>query len=118
MCELVFVYGSLKKDYSNHSVLGVDSKFISNAYTSNKYTMVSLGGFPGVLKDIPTSTIKGEVYKVEKLDRLDMLEGFPTFYNREKFTIQLGNKEADVWMYYLNYPAEYNKYEVIEDGEW
>ncbi len=117
MAELVFVYGSLKKEYSNHTVLG-NAKLLGKGITKCKYTMVSLGGFPGILLLKETSTIKGEVYKVGELGNLDRLEGYPTFYNRVKVNVELEKTDVSAWMYYLTNGEGYKEATIIKEGEW
>jgi len=117
MSELVFVYGTLKADCYNHHTLG-KGKLVGKGATETKYTMVDLGAFPGVLKDLPTSTIKGEVYKVNNLASLDILEGYPTFYNRTKVNVDTEDKSVSAWMYYLNDQDRYVYTKVIPSGVW
>ncbi len=109
----VFVYGSLKKGYSNHQLL-VNSKFISNAETLPNYSLISLGSFPGVIIGGGTM-IQGEMYEVtqEEFSRLDRLEGHPSFYKREIIETSKGN----AWIYLLP-EKEYSGYDIIKSGEW
>ena len=61
----VFVYGTLLSGFGNHArLLAGRSKMIGEAQTYAEYTMVSLGGFPGVIEGGDTS-IQGEVYEVD-----------------------------------------------------
>lgn len=117
--KLVFVYGSLKKGLHNHSVLG-NSTLKGKGDTLEKFTMVSLGSFPGIHKDIKTSVIVGEVYEVtdDVARDLDMLEGYPSFYDREDTVINLFNGECvTAIMYYLADP-KVNKGTPIPSGIW
>jgi gamma-glutamylcyclotransferase (GGCT)/AIG2-like uncharacterized protein YtfP len=84
----------------------------------SKYTMVSLGGFPGVIPKGETS-IKGEVYEVSKdvYKAVEYLEGYHpdpkiTLYSKEKVDTKFG--EAD--MYILN--KNYLFYPKVETGNW
>lgn len=113
----VFVYGSLRKGFSNHSLLG-KSKCLGTFTTKKKYVMKSLGRFPGVFKvkrmcpdttDLsPSETVRkfslyrpveGELYEVDipTLQSLDALESNGSFYLREK--IPLKEYDENVWMY-------------------
>jgi gamma-glutamylcyclotransferase (GGCT)/AIG2-like uncharacterized protein YtfP len=120
----VFVYGSLKNGQGNHRLLA-KAKFLGRSYIEGNYRMVSLGGFPGVIRheSIPMNRIVGEVYQVDEdtLQSLDVLEGHPRFYKRDK--VPTSHKNA--WCYFL--PHEYgDKYPQIahvwrpsnEEREW
>lgn len=78
---LVMVYGTLKKGFGNHYLLK-DSEYLGPATTAG--TMYSLGAFPAVSLG-GEAVVHGEVYSVDAttLQRLDKLEGFPGWYNRE-----------------------------------
>ncbi len=89
----IFVYGSLKKGFSNHSILRMysDTKFLGKAVTDDKFKMVgySSGTFPYIVREsipIPVNAtqIQGELYEIseECLGILDTLEGHPEFYTR------------------------------------
>lgn len=110
----VFVYGTLKAGFGNHHILE-ESKFLQVGETEPTFTMISLGGFPGIL-DFGTTSIKGEVYEVDKetLARLDRLEGHPRWYKRTPITLNDGF-EVETYIY----PSDlgYGK-EVIESGSW
>lgn len=82
---LVFVYGSLMKGLHNNYILETAEFQGKDFIPSSTYSMYSLGGFPGLIKDTSGSIISGEVYKVddETLQRLDRLEGNGHFYTRE-----------------------------------
>ncbi|MCK5612761.1 gamma-glutamylcyclotransferase [Candidatus Pacearchaeota archaeon] len=119
--KLAFVYGSLlsggegKREgaFGNHRVIE-DAKFLGEHITDSDYTMLSLGGFPGVIENGDISII-GEVYEVtdEIFARLDMLEGYPTFYGRKQIKTAYGT----AWIYLL--PNGYlNKYAKVASGNW
>lgn len=112
---IVFVYGTLKKGFSNDKFLE-SSEFIGKAYTKNKFPMyIYKNGpypFPYMLNMISRSAelakgdkniftakqlnvmseannVKGEVYKIsdETLAKLDWLEGCPDFYFRREIKV-------------------------------
>ena len=91
----VFVYGSLKKGFHNHRVLG-DSEFVCTDILSG-YSLVDLGSFPMALPN-PDGCILGEVYYVtpETLEALDRLESEGSFYKRE---VVDGNIEQCMFVY-------------------
>jgi gamma-glutamylcyclotransferase (GGCT)/AIG2-like uncharacterized protein YtfP len=74
---LLFVYGTLKRGYSNYNHLLINAHFIGEALSSgSKYVMQDIG-FPIVWEDQSGARLKGEVFDVndETLQRCDMLEG-------------------------------------------
>lgn len=113
--QIVFVYGTLKQGFHNHSVLGRDPKYLGKARTQNMgWVMYDTGGFPVVMKANPGQYIYGEVYAVpaRQMLNLDHLEANGTMYQREKVKIRfIDQKEhsdvmygditpiRDVWMY-------------------
>ena len=112
----VFVYGSLKLHCSNQDKLK-NSKFACASKTSEMYTMLDFGMFPGVVKidddSISKSHINGEVYEIDD-DTLKHLDGFEgIFFTREMIPIECG---ISVWMYFLN--AIPDEYEIVENGMW
>lgn len=74
---LIFVYGSLKKGFSNHSLI---SPFKQVAKGTIQGRMYSLGAFPAiVLSDNPEELVHGEIYDVNTeygLKTIDSLEGY------------------------------------------
>lgn len=117
--KLYAVYGSLRKGLSNHGTLG-NSPMVGTVVTEPKYTMVSLGGFPGVVKGGNTS-ITLEIYDVkhETIEQnLDWLEGYSgpndeyNFYNKEIIETELG----PAYIYYIN--EDVNGRPLVESGDW
>ncbi len=115
----VFVYGTLKSGFSNHSRLK-GSKFIKECSTSSDYTMYSVNGwYPAVVEQGNTS-IKGELYLVSDevlFNSLDILEGYNKdnntgMYLRKKIEIE----EEQVYTYIYNYPLK--GLNIIENGKW
>jgi gamma-glutamylaminecyclotransferase len=84
--RLIFVYGTLKRDCSNHHFLA-GQKFIGLGRTVPGFRLYSLGGFPGmVTQEGDEAGVTGEVWAVdaEALVRLDGLEGVDEgLYRRE-----------------------------------
>ena len=99
---LVFVYGSLKRGFGNHSIVS-DSKFVSKGVTLEPvYDLVGLGGFPGALRN-GENAIEGELYLVDRrtFRRLDQLESNGSMYQREVIpvvNIETGEIEQ-AWIY-------------------
>ena len=110
----IFVYGTLKQGQGNWNyLLKGHSLFMGEHTTEPMFTMVSLGGFPGVLPEGSTR-IRGEVFEVDDttMERVDRLEGYPSFYNRQQIETQFG----PAWMYYLD--DSYKGYPEVESGIW
>lgn len=112
--ERVFVYGTLKRGGYNHYILN-SSIFEQEIKTKEKYSMYSMGAFPFVLLAESLVQITGEVFSVteEVLKRLDILEGYPYFYNREQILLEDGTR---AWIYYLQ-EKDY-EYPIIASGVW
>jgi len=90
--ELLFVYGSLKKGFDNHTLLTKYAKRLGKAHTVKKFGMFedSFGNYP-YLVDAPLERIKGELYKLtrrELLDTIDEFEGVPEYYQRQKIEVK------------------------------
>ncbi len=102
----VFVYGTLKKGYHNHDSFLDKAKFIGNATSVSKWTMIGEGmGFPYLLErsDNLGNNIKGEVYEVtaDELKNLDYLEGVPTHYRKSYMYVSYndGRPSGNVTVY-------------------
>ncbi|RYZ17557.1 MAG: gamma-glutamylcyclotransferase [Myxococcaceae bacterium] len=110
----IFVYGTLLAGESNHRLLRT-ARLLGRARTEAAWTMVSLGGFPGVHVGGETS-IAGEVYEVDTatLAELDRLEGHPSFYRRTSLRL---DGHIDVETYLLT-PAQVEGCPLIISGCW
>ncbi|QGY42037.1 gamma-glutamylcyclotransferase [Pseudodesulfovibrio cashew] len=111
----VFVYGTLKREFSNHYFLR-NAKFVGSARTCERYSLY-VDEFPLVFRGEPISQIRGEVYAVDDptLTRLDSLEGHPREYRREEIDVQLQSGErVRAWMYF--YPERNGR--LISSGEY
>jgi len=77
--------------------------------------MYSYGSFPFLHKDTNGRPIKIELYKVDErgMERLDMLEGYPSFYDREKVSTPYG----DAWIYFLK-DEDCDFYTEVTSGDW
>lgn len=113
----VFVYGSLLTGLGNHGCLKGQA-LEGEAKTADKYTMVSLGGFPGLYEDGQTAIV-GETYLVnaEGMRRLNMLEGVNEsspergLYRREDIQLDDGSLA-------IGYIYNGNCREIVESGDW
>ena len=106
MNNLVFVYGTLRKNLGWHHLLK-NSEFISNATTKEKYTMYA-NSIPYVKESEKLSQIKGEIYLVDKetLKDLDSLENHPNWYFRKEIEV-IEDKTQEIksaWIYFNENP--------------
>lgn len=111
----VFVYGTLKKGFSNHCFLR-NAVFVGQGWTVDSYALY-LDEYPGVYRDNPVGRVRGEVYEVDRrlLARLDALEDHPALYCREKIDVLLDDgRTVRVWIYF--YPYEGGQ--LIAGGEF
>lgn len=90
----IFVYGTLKRRYGNHGVLG-NSVFLGEGVTVDQSFTMFDGGFPFVSDGFPgdhNGTIVGELYETNDkriLDNLDRLEGVPYLYVKREVDVTL-----------------------------
>ncbi len=101
----VFVYGTLKRGYSNHALLA-KATYLGKAKTTLKWTMIGKGmSFPYVIEqhDELGMHVAGEVYVVDDMElaHLNRLEGVPYHYkvNRIKVNYTDTLEEETVTMY-------------------
>ena len=102
--EKVFVYGTLRKGFGNHSVMARhEHKFIGQGKTDDIFRLTA-SGIPYVSKNNPVSQVVGEMYEVSKEvleGPMDRLEGHPVFYKREKTPITLDDgTKSEAWLYF------------------
>ena len=113
--QLVAVYGSLRSGMGNHRLLA-GQRLLVETKTANPYAMYSLGSYPYVRLDRPVNQIIAEVYAVtpECLARLDVLEGYPHYYNRSLVPLESGH---EAWMYHID--SQYERASpLVESGDW
>lgn len=114
MLTTVFVYGTLLKGLRYHHILK-DCQFLGKKI-GRGLQMYDLGPFPAcVFTNNYEHTVKGELYAVDEdvLKRLDILEGYPEFYNR----IELKWINSPSWVYILN-NKDVGSAPLIESGDW
>jgi gamma-glutamylaminecyclotransferase len=103
--ELVFVYGTLKRGYSNNRLLN-NATYLGKATTMSRWAMIGKNmPFPYLLEIDPKGhKISGEVYAVDKNTKraLDRLEGTPHHYKETDISITYNDtKEAAVVSTYV-----------------
>lgn len=106
----VFVYGSLKRGFSNHALLH-RAAYLGEHVTTARYTMYDLGSYPAVSIG-GRQAISGEVYAVDRqtLAALDRLEDYPRVYDR----IRIATPFGPAWMYIVPVSARRR----VIDGCW
>lgn len=110
----VFVYGTLQKEFGNHRVMeDAGGTFIGKAQTMDRYPLL-VEGLPYLLdRRGEGEYVTGELYDVPLygFDRLDRLEGHPSFYERRVRTFLCDRTEEmtdfksrtkSAWVYFLN----------------
>ena len=104
--HLVFVYGTLLRGLSNHSILA-QARFLGAARTKELYALY-VDTFPKVIRDEPVSPIAGELYLVDgpTLAWLDDLEDHPFEYRREQVLVIMDDGEETLaWIYFHPQPG-------------
>lgn len=100
--QLVFVYGTLRKGYSNHHLMR-GARYLGPARTRENYALY-LGEFPYLIKDHALCAIAGELYGVSPaaMKLLDQLEENPDWYCRELAPVlDAQGAEHQAWIYFF-----------------
>ena len=120
--EYVFVYGTLKENHHNNRVMtNSNGELIGEASVLDGFCLYDLGPFPAAIKAPEVvAEIHGELWKVESLQRLDWLEGYPEFYDREECPVQTvspdGGETIKAHIYFMRQaPAGATP---VEGGRW
>lgn len=119
----IFVYGTLRSGLSNDinemaNRLGAELKYLgADTIEAEMYSMTY---FPAItFKEGSEHNVQvlGEVYEVltkceDMLETLDILEGYPSFYNRKEIDTEFGK----AWVYYMEEPSKTSS--RISTGDW
>jgi gamma-glutamylcyclotransferase (GGCT)/AIG2-like uncharacterized protein YtfP len=100
--NLIAVYGTLKKGYSNYNHYLTSSKYVGKGKTKDKYPLV-VSGLPYLIEERGQGfNVEVDVFKVSAsvLANLDRLEGHPTWYRRKQIDIQMKGKVLKCWIYF------------------
>lgn len=135
MSSLIFAYGTLRLNGSNHYLLG-SSQHVGMFYTKEKYILIKLAkqNFPYLIpasflpeKAHLATNVIGDLFSVsdEVLVELDSLEGHPHFYMRQFIDIDHIEDnsvfQSKVQCYVLNENI-FNGFDksqiVVLDGDW
>lgn len=121
----IFVYGTLMRGFGNYRrLLEGQSTFVGTATlgpTGGKggYTMLHLGGFPGVIPG--NGIVAGEVFEIDAkvVPSLDRLEGHPNFYKRTFVEVAMEDGSIEpMETYILQHGNQRNSYAVVDSGDW
>jgi len=90
---LLFVYGTLMRGESAHALLGPTARFVGEAQTEPRFTLLDMGEYPALVEG-GTTAVRGELYEIdaELLAVLDRYEDVPELYERR--TLRLGDRDA------------------------
>lgn len=110
----LFVYGSLKRGFRHHGMLG-GAPFERSARTAKGFRLVCQGEYPALVSG-GTGSVQGELYSVTAalLVELDRFEGCPELYRREKVPLEDGSSALS----YVIVPERARELPVIADGRW
>ncbi|XP_063702965.1 putative gamma-glutamylcyclotransferase CG2811 [Culicoides brevitarsis] len=126
----VFLYGTLKRGQPNYYWLTNKengyAKFVCEAVTLEKFPLVVTTSFNiPFLLNVPGMghQVKGEVYEIDEkmLKNLDVLEDYPTCYEREKKSLvrvgdeKAGEKFEGVLYYLKDTPKKFLELEFLEE---
>jgi gamma-glutamylcyclotransferase (GGCT)/AIG2-like uncharacterized protein YtfP len=123
--ERVFVYGTLMLGHSNHRVLVELAAFrIGEARSVAARTLVDLGPYPALLptdatRDAGAAGVTGEIFEVDEsaLEVLDVFEGCPDLYRRERIALEHAGTAIEAWTYVLARPVPGHAV-VLEKGRY
>src|SRR5687768_13262362 len=93
--SLYAVYGTLRQGFGNNRLLQNEhSQYLGTQTKKFPFRMVSMGGFPGMIYTPgKENTITIEVFRVTSPTverRLDMLEGYPGWYDKQTVETEWG----------------------------
>ena len=100
--NLIAVYGTLKKGYSNYHRYLRNAKYIGGGNTVDKYPLI-IEGLPYVVNQKGTGhNVTVDVFKVSNtaLKQIDQLEGHPKWYKRVQIPIKVKDKVLTCWIYF------------------
>ncbi len=107
----LFVYGTLKRGFSNHNFLE-EATFLDNAITLKSYLLISPKKEYPYLLEQKGKKVEGELYciKYKDLKKIDRLEESGSYYLRKK--IKLKDSQGFIHLafcYFLKKPLRWNR---------
>jgi gamma-glutamylcyclotransferase (GGCT)/AIG2-like uncharacterized protein YtfP len=111
----LFVYGTLKRGGSRHSLLK-GCHFLGHALAKG-FALYDLGAYPGMVPG--DEVVRGEVYAIPEglLSRLDWVEATPFLFRRELIEVVLEDHTPLRAHTYL-YNREVEGAALVPSGEW
>lgn len=115
---LYAVYGTLRNGFGNNRLLQNEfSQYLGTQTLKAPFRMVSMGGFPGMIHTPEKeATIVIEVFSVtspEVEKRLDRLEGYPGWYDKQTIETQWGTA-----FIYTQTEDQVGRNAAVESGDW
>jgi gamma-glutamylcyclotransferase (GGCT)/AIG2-like uncharacterized protein YtfP len=112
------VYGTLRSGFGNNQLLQNEySQYLGTQVLKAPFRMVSMGGFPGMIHTPNEErTITIEVFRVTSPTverRLDMLEGYPGWYDKQTIETEWGTA-----FIYTQTEEQVGKNPSVESGDW
>ena len=101
--NLIAVYGTLKKGYSNYYHYLSSAKHVGSGVTKDKHSLV-VAGLPYLIEGGGGGhNVEVDVFKVDDtlLKDLDKLEGHPNWYRRKQVPITIKGKTLMCWVYFI-----------------
>lgn len=85
---LLFVYGTLMRGESAHGLLGADARFVAEACTEPRFTLLDMGEYPALVEG-GTTAVRGELFEIDGalLPSLDAYEDVPEMYARRSIEV-------------------------------
>ena len=110
----LFVYGSLKRGFRHHRVLG-GAPFAGSVRTARGFHLVMQGEYPALVRE-GEGYVEGELFLVtaELLVELDQFEGCPDLYQRELVPLEDGTSAES----YLIPPDQAHDLPTIPSSVW
>ncbi|MBU6169916.1 MAG: gamma-glutamylcyclotransferase [Verrucomicrobia bacterium] len=115
--EMVFVYGTLRRDASNHFRMA-DSRFVSEGLVRGR--LYRIDWYPGIVADENAGPVVGEIFMVsaETIAALDEFEG--SEYRRVKIAFELVDAAepftAQAWIW--EWIGKTREDQRIVSGDW
>lgn len=113
--KIVATYGSLRKNHGNwRYILNCDP--IITEVVEIPFRMISLGSFPGLIPSDELNQITIELYDVnpQTYNRIEQLEGWPSFYQKALIPTSMGEVE----IYVLESRRYQSGYDAVDSGDW